>query len=181
MIRLLQRTETERVAIRRLWQQADIGTILRYWDPFPKTPDDTESCYYCRYKQTFRDLAAFNECQNKHGCYATNYPFIDMSNVLSGIEDTVFENPDGTDGDYQRSGLYKQVKFEAQPHHVQLVLCNNGQAMCNANCWYHAWRLKNKRTARQCGEAHLCQNDGSLWALCAPADKKLREKFIQQL
>ena len=181
MIKLLQRTETEKLTIRRLWQQADIGRVLDYTKPWPHTPIDHDSCYYCRYKQTFANLAAFEECARLHGCYLSEYPFIDMSNVLSGIQDEAFENPDGTTGDYQRTGIYKQVKFEAQPHHVQLILCNNGQAMCNANCWYHAWRLKNKRTVRQCGESHLCQNDGSLWAHMAPDDDTLREEFINQL
>lgn len=181
MIKLLQRTETEKLALRYLWQQADIGREFDWARPFPHEPLANESCYYCRYKQTFADSAAFNECQQKHSCYGAKYPIIDMSYVLSNIEEVNFENPDGTFGSYQRTGIYKQVKFEAQPHHVQLVLCNNGQAMCNANCWYHAWRLKNKRTVRQCGESHLCQNDGSLWAHMAPFDDTLREEFISQL
>lgn len=181
MIKLLQKTETEKRGIRHLWQQADIGREFDWSRPFPHEPLASEPCYYCRYKQTFVKLYAFNECQSKHCCYAAHYPFIDMSYVLSDIDDVEFDNPDGSYGNYQETGLYKQVKFEAQPHHVQLVLCNNGQAMCNANCWYHGWRLKNKRTVRQCGASHLCQNDGSLWAQCAPMDNTLREEFINQL
>lgn len=180
-IKLLQRTETEKTSYRRLWQQADISRELDVDQPWPHEPLDHESCYYCRYKQTFANLAAFNECAKKHSCGGSHYPFIDMSFVLSGIEDEQFDNPDSSIGWYTKTGIYRQIKFEAQPHHAQLILCTNGQAMCNANCWYHAWRLKNKRTVRQCGESHLCQNDGSLWAQMAPADDTLRDEFLQNL
>ena len=120
MIKLLQRTETEKLALRYLWQQADIGREFDWSRPFPHEPLANESCYYCRYKQTFANSAAFNVCQQKHSCYGAKYPIIDMSYVLSNIEEVNFENPDGTYGSYQRTGIYKQVKFEAQPHHVQL-------------------------------------------------------------
>lgn len=181
MIKLLQRTETEKSAARILWQQADIGRELTRPITYPWAPTVIDSCYFCRYRQTFADNAALNECITKHACYGTKYPYIQMSRVIDSSLTQQYENPDGSDLWYQATSIFKQVTFEAQPHHITLMLCNNGQAQCNAHCWFHGWRLANKRTVTQCGKAHLCQNDGSLWTQLAPTNQILYDEFKERL
>lgn len=181
MIKLLQRTETYRGSIRHLYQQADIGRYQFDGYTFPFIPIATYNCWYCRYKQTFHNIDEFSTCEKKHQCDHSRLPIIAMSTPINDEVDGEWTNPDGTTLTYQQTGIYKQVTFEAQPNHVQLFLCNNGQAQCNASCWWHEWRLKNKRTWRQCGATHLCQNDGSQWVLMVPTDAALREEFLNQL
>ena len=181
MIRLLQRTETEKSGTRILWQQADIGRTYDHMANYPHTPQSTESCYYCRYCQTFRSLGEFNDCQHKHACKGGLLPFIRMSRPITLEFEGFYDNPDGTELTYDSTGLFKQVTFEAQPHHVELFLCKNGQCECNASCWYHAWRLANKKTWRQCGKTHLCQNDGSAWVQLAPSNDTLYNEYLEQL
>ena len=181
MIKLLQRTEVRKYATRILFQQADIGRTYNYAAAYPHTPAATESCHYCRYAHTFTNLQDFNDCAQKHACEYGVLPFIDMNGEVSVEVDGEWQNPDGTYLTYQKTGIFKQVQFEGQPHHVELYLCNNGQARCNASCWWHAWRLANKRTVTQCGGSHLCQNDGSMWVQKAPTDPTLFNEFIEQL
>ena len=181
MIKLLQRTETLKLASRYLFQQAEIGRLVAPYDGYPWTPTKEYNCYFCRYKQNFRKFEDYEECVMKHACNHSIYPIIDMSRTISSEQWEEVTNPDGTLLTYQRTGIYKQVTFEGQPHHVQLFLCNNGQANCNASCFFHAWRLRNKKTWVKCGNAKLCQNDGSMWLQMAPNDQELFDEFIQQL
>ena len=180
MIKLLQRTETLKLSSRLLYQQADIGRLVAPYDGYPWTPTRSYNCFFCRYKQTFNTYADYETCVFKHACNHSMYPIIDMSRTINSESFEEITNPDGTLLTYQRTGIYKQVTFEAQPHHVQLFLCNNGQCQCNAACWFHAWRLANKRTWRQCGASKLCQNDGSMWIQMAPLDQELFDEFLQQ-
>jgi len=83
--------------------------------------------------------------------------------------------------DYTPTGIYRQIKFEGMPLYVQLYKSNAQQGRCNAECWWHAWRMSNKKTWRQCGLSHVCGNDASLWVLMAPNDQELRDEFIKQL
>lgn len=181
MINLLQRTETLKLSIRYLYQQAEIGRLVAPFDGYPWTPTREYNCYFCRYKQTFRTFEDNEECGLKHACNHSMYPFIQMTRTVNSEEYEEVTNPDGTLLTYQHTGIYKQVTFEGQPHHVQLFLCNNGQANCNASCYFHAWRLKNKKSWVKCGNAKLCQNDGSMWLLMAPNDQELFDEFIEQL
>lgn len=180
MIKLLQRTETEKSTERRLYQQADIGKRSGVVLSFPFYPTAEYNCYYCRYKKNFLTQQAFDDCMNQHMCNYARLPFILKTTPIISEIAGEYENPDGTYLDYHATGIYKQVTFEAQPNHVQLFLCDNGQAQCNASCWWHQWRLSKKRTWRQCGETHLCQNDGSLWVLMVPTDAALREEYLNQ-
>ena len=181
MIKLLQRTEILKRSIRYLFQQAEIGRLAAPFDGYPWTPTREYNCFFCRYKQTFKTFEDYEDCVLKHACNFSAYPIIDMNKTISYEEATEVTNPDGTLLTYQHTGIYKQVTFEGQPHHVQLFLCNNGQANCNASCFWHAWRLKNKKSWVKCGNAKLCQNDGSMWLQMAPIDYELFEEFIQQL
>lgn len=181
MIKLLQRTETLKLSIRYLYQQAEIGRLVAPFDGYPWTPTRKYNCYFCRYKQTFRKFEDNEECGLKHACNHSMYPIIQMTSTVNSEEAEERTNPDGSLLTYQHTGIYKQITFEGQPHHVQLYLCNNGQANCNASCFFHAWRLRNKKSWVKCGNAKLCQNDGSMWLLMAPNDQELFEEFIQQL
>lgn len=181
MIKLLQRTETEKRVTRVLFQQAEIGRLVAPVNGYPWTPTREYNCYFCRYKQTFKTFDDWIECVEKHACNGSAYPVIYMTRALTNEVDFEETNPDGTLLTYQHTGIYKQVTFEGQPHHVQLFLCNNGQANCNASCYFHAWRMKNKKSWVKCGNAKLCQNDGSMWQLMAPTEQELFDEFIQQL
>ena len=181
MIKLLQRTETLKSASRILFQQADIGRDSFHVGSWPWTPTTNDNCYYCRYHQTFQAETDFMTCMRKHCCDYARFPFIEMGIPINSQVYGEWDNPDGSYLTYQRTGIYKQVQFEAMSHHIQLYLCNNGQARCNASCWWHAWRLANKRTVTQCGGSHLCQNDGSMWVQMVPTNATLRQELIQQL
>lgn len=181
MINLLQRTEIKRAFTRTLYQQAEIGRRLAPLDNFPFTPTREYNCFFCRYAQTFRNFDELENCFLKHQCDASAFPYIEMGRTTTGEEEDDFENPDGTILHYQKTGLFRQVAFEGQPHHVQLFLCFNGQANCNASCYFHAWRLQNKKSWVKCGNAKLCQNDGSMWLRMAPSDQELFDEFIEQL
>lgn len=200
MIQLLSRTETQKGNSRILWQQANIGRGFNgarpYVDPgsgaivypgygpigHPGYVFSTdESCYYCRYKEAWTTAYGWVQCCAKHACEESTLPFIKLKNVLADSELTDRTNPDGTILHYGYTGIFKQATFEAQPHHVTLIGCQNGQAHCNANCFWHGWRLTNKRTWRQCGNSHLCNNDGSFWSWMAPDDPILFQEFIEQL
>lgn len=181
MIKLLQRTETDKRWTRALFQQAEIGRLVAPVNGYPWTPTREYNCFFCRYKQTFKTMDNWRECVEKHACNGSTYPFIYITRALTNEEFSEITNPDGTLLTYQNTGIYKQVTFEGQPHHVQLFLCNNGQANCNASCFWHAWRLKNKKSWVKCGNAKLCQNDGSMWLLMAPLEQELFDEFIKQL
>ena len=181
MIKLLQRTEIRKGSIRVLYQQAEIGRMVPPIHGYPWTPTQEYNCFFCRYKQTFNTFDDSIECGQKHACNLGMYPFIDMNRTLTNEQFWEVTNPDGTLLTYEDTGIYKQVNFEGQPHHVQLFLCNNGQANCNASCYFHAWRLKNKKSWVKCGNAKLCQNDGSMWQLMAPVDQELFDEFLEQL
>lgn len=181
MVRLLNRTEILKANYRVLYQQAAIGRVPVYTGTFPWTPTSEYNCYYCRYVHRFANLTDYNDCAIKHGCQGAQLPFINMNKPINDEVLGEYDNPDETVVAYHATGIYKQVTFEAQPHHVQLYLCNNGQARCNSACWWHAWRLANKRTVTQCGKTHLCQNDGSAWIQMSPNDPTLNAEFIQDL
>lgn len=181
MIRLLQRTVNVKGNGRLLYQQAEIDKQLITEDNWPSHLTEDYTCYYCLYKSEWNDKRTWNLCKEAHACNGCLYPYIRMTRPLPDITALQETNPDGTILTYQGTGVFKQVPFEAQPHHIHLYLCNNGQAKCNANCWWHGWRLANKRTVNQCGKSHLCQNDGSLWVQVAPYDSILYHEFLQQL
>ena len=181
MIRLIQRTVTVKGNGRLLYQQADIDRLALDPNNWPSHLTEEYSCYFCLYRSEWNTISGWQTCRDTHCCNNNQYPYIRMTRPIPDISQVQEQNPDGTILTYQGTGVYKQTTFEAQPHHIHLYLCNNGQAKCNANCWWHGWRLKNKRSAIQCGKTHLCQNDGSLWCQVAPYDSILYHEFIQQL
>ena len=181
MIKLLQRSETEKANHRILWQQAEIGKGSPSFNPGTGTIISYGSCNYCRYKSSVTNRDSFTACSEKHSCNLSQFPYIRMARPINTEVNGAYDNPDETVLTYSPTGVYKQVTFEAQPHHVQLFLCNNGQSRCNAACWWHAWRLANKRTVTQCGKSHLCQNDGSLWVQMSPSNDELYAEFLTQL
>ena len=135
------------------------------------------NCAYCRYRHSWTSYDGFKACSAKHSCYRGLYPFIKMARPLN---DSIAEypvDPQGEEFYWRATGIFKQIKFEGVPLYVQLYVISSDQGQCNANCWYHAWRLANKRTWRQCGETHLCQNNGSLWFLMIPTNSELSDEF----
>lgn len=173
MIRLLPRTETKKDVETELYIQCDIG-----YDE--ETESGYESCSYCRYKNEATTWQDFLKCRVKHSCFGAAFPWIRfVPSIDLSLYDPVTHEVI-TDKWYQATNIFKQVEFEAQPLRVMLCTANNIGGHCNANCWWHGWRLANKKTWRQCGRTHLCGNDGSFYNLMVPEDDTLKADFYDQ-
>ena len=178
MLKFIPRSERGSGDIKSLYQCCDVGRGR------PSFLDDgtihifDHNCAFCRYRSTWSDYQEYKTCSLKHQCNGGLYPFIEMGNPINNSIYDYPVDPQGEEFYWRATGIFKQIKFEAVPLYVQLYVISSDQGRCNANCWYHAWRLANKRTWRQCGESHLCQNNGSLWFLMAPTDNDLYEDFI---
>lgn len=180
MLKFIPRSERSSGTLKHLYQCCDIGRGRPSWNSSGTQLVTAGSCAYCRYRSSWSSYDSWRECSNKHHCYAGLYPFIEMARPLN---DSIAEypvDPEGEEFYWRATGIFKQIKFEGVPLYVQLYVISSDQGQCNANCWYHAWRLANKRTWRQCGETHLCQNNGSLWFLMIPTDSELCDEFLQQ-
>lgn len=178
MLKFLPRTERESATIKVLWQACDIGRGAPTFDPDTDNVTDYGSCAYCRYKRDITNTDSWVKCVEKHSCKLSKYPFIRMGRAINREMSMAYPNTDGTWVDYTPTGIYRQVKINAQPLYVQFYLCANGQAKCNASCWWHGWRLDKKTNWRTCGQQHICHNDGSLYFLMAPDDPDLYQDFI---
>ena len=102
-----------------------------------------------------------------------------MMQPINDEVETDQPEPGGNTIDYYATGIFRQVIFEGAPCYIQLYVATGSTAKCNASCWWHAWRLNNKRTWRQCSTTHQCMQDGSLWVLMTPSDPILRNLFLQ--
>ena len=180
MLKFIPRSERASGDLKTLYQCCDIGRGRPAWNSGSTQLITDGNCAYCRYRGSWTSYNGYKECSAKHACSRGLYPFIEMNRP---INDSIAEspvNPQGVEFSWRATGIFKQIKFEGVPLYVQLWVISSDQGQCNANCWYHAWRLQNKRTWRQCGETHLCQNNGSLWFLMAPSNSVLYEEFLQQ-
>ena len=180
MLKFIPRSERSSGNLKLLYQCCDIGRGRPSWDN-----DDTHlitdgSCAFCRYRSSWSTYDKWIECSYKHSCYGGLYPFVKMSRPINDSVQDYPIDPEGNEFHWSGTGIFKQIKFEGVPLYVQLYVISSDQGQCNANCWFHAWRLANKRTWRQCGVTHLCQNNGSLWFLMAPTNNALYEEFLQQ-
>lgn len=179
MLKFIPRAEFETQTRKVLWQACDIGYEAPVFPPSGGLPFNDGNCYYCRYRNTWTVEDEFFACTKKHACNYSAYPFIRMDVPMPIDVEQEHRNPDGTYITYAAAGIFRQVKFESVPLYVQLYVATHGEAQCNAHCWYHAWRLENKKTWRQCGQTHLCQSNGSMWALMVPNDEELRNEFYR--
>lgn len=180
MLKFIPRSERASGDVKTLYQCCDVGRGRPSFIGDPTIHIFDHNCHFCRYRSSWSDFKEFTACSLKHQCNRGLYPFILMNRPLN---DSIAESPVDPQGDefsWGATGIFKQIKFEGVPLYVQLYVISSDQGQCNANCWYHAWRLQNKRTWRQCGESHLCQNNGSLWFLMAPTNTELYEEFLQQ-
>lgn len=180
MLKFIPRTERGSGDTKTLYQCCDIGRGTPSWNHGGTQLITDGSCAFCRYRGSWSSYNTWRECSAKHGCFGGYYPFIEMARPLNDSVTEYPVDPQGEEFYWRATGIFKQIKFEAVPLYVQLYVISSDQGQCNADCWYHAWRLANKRTWRQCGETHLCQNNGSLWFLMAPTNTVLYEEFLQQ-
>lgn len=180
MLKFIPRCEKSADYTKQLWQACDPGFGIPQFISRTGALISDNNCYYCRYRDTWSTQEEYFACSKKHGCDNGQFPFILMSVPFEGDVEQSHENPDHTIFDYNPTGIYRQVEFEAVPLYVQLYVATKAQASCNASCWYHAQRLDKKQTWRQCGKSHLCQNNGSAWVLMIPTDEDIRELFYEQ-
>lgn len=180
MLKFIPRSERSGGDVKYLYQCCDIGRGTPAWNSSGTKLITDGSCAYCRYRRSWTSYDDFKACSAKHSCYRGLYPFIEMARPINNSVNDYPVDPQGEEFYWIRTGIFKQIKFEAVPLYVQLYVISSDQGQCNADCWYHAWRLQNKRTWRQCGVSHLCQNNGSLWFLMAPTNTELYEEFLQQ-
>ena len=174
MIKLLPRTESAAGSTRSVWIQCDI-------DRHEDEGYGTASCPFCRYASQITSFSKFIECRDKHACSGGSQPWIQFQ--LS--KDVNIYDP--TTGDpypdkyYDPTSVDRQVEFEGMPYKARLCLAHGLDAKCNADCWWHGWRLDNKKTWRQCGKSHLCGNNGSFWNLLVPVNATLRQELFNQM
>lgn len=174
MIKLLPRTQSKTNSVREIYVQCDIG---RYDD----TGTGTTSCPFCRYRQEVTSFQTFITCRNKHACSGGTQPWIRFSIVKdTNVYDPTTGEPSETQY-YNPTSVDRQAEFEGMPYRIRLCLAVGMEAKCNADCWWHGWRLANKRTWRQCGKTHMCGNNGSFWNNMAPVEEPLRTEFLSQM
>ena len=178
MLKFLPRTERESAVVKVLWQACDIGRPRPTFNETTHRVQNLGACAFCRYGYTFVNENGWNECVETHSCDFARYPFIRMNRPINREMQIQFPNPDGTWVDYEDTGIYRQIKINAQPLYVQFFNCYNGHAKCNASCWFHGWRLDKKINWRTCGQQHICHNDGSLYFLMAPSNNELYAEFL---
>ena len=132
MLKFLPRTERESATIKVLWQACDIGRGAPTFDPNTDNVINYGSCAYCRYYPNISDTDSWVKCVEKHSCKLSKYPFIRMGRPINREMTLAYPNTDGTWVDYTPTGIYRQIKINAQPLYVQFYLCANGEAKCNA-------------------------------------------------
>lgn len=188
MLRFYPKTEKEFVNLNTLrvhyYQACDCGRGNPTFGGDPVAYIEAGNCEFCRYKNEWmgqsQEYMKFQTCVSKHKCEGALFPMVRMSTPLNSQWEEWAENPDQSTGHYMPTPLLRQVTIEGQPLYIQLWLQFDHPAQCNALCFWHNWRFQNKKTWRQCGYSHKCLNDGSGWALMAPANETLLEEFAAQ-
>ena len=188
MLRFYPKTEKRIIDVGVLkvvnYQACDCGRGHPVFQGDPGTHISLGNCEFCRYKTEWvnqtNEYTKFHDCMTKHKCEGALFAMIQMNTPLNSQWWDYVENPDETVGHYFPTLLLRQVTIEGQPLYVQLWLQYDHPAQCNALCFWHNWRLQKKKTWRQCGYSHKCLNDGSGWALMAPANETLLEEFAAQ-
>ena len=189
MLRFIPRTEkayTDTGIFKfHLYQGCDIGRGAPQIAAGGQSVLEYGNCEFCRYLQQWATstplTTALKNCMLAHKCQAAQYPLIEMSRPLNEQWNDYVEVEGGGEANYEPSAIIRQVTFEGQPLYTQFYAQQGFVANCNAFCWWHQWRLDNKRTWRQCAKTHKCWQDGSGWALMAPTNDTLYQEFCDQL
>ena len=188
MLRFYPKTEKEfvngQINTVRYYQACDCGRGAPTFGGDPVAYITAGNCEFCRYKSDWmgqnQEYTKFQQCIEKRKCEGALYPMIQMGEPLNEQWNEYAENPDQSEGHYWPTPLLRQVVIEGQPLYIQFHLQINHPAQCNAFCFWHNWRLQNKKTWRQCGYSKKCLNDGSGYALMAPTNSTLRREFAAQ-
>lgn len=189
MLRFIARTEREIIDSglfgTRIYQGCDCGRGIPEFGEAGTTILNAGNCWFCRYFTTWNRLTnkyeGYHDCLLKHKCQGGMFPLINISRPLNEQWDEYTAIPGGGEAYYEPSSIIRQVVFEGQPLYAQFYAQQGFNAHCNAFCAFHKWRLDNKKTWRQCAKSHKCWQDGSGWALLAPADTTLYHEFVEQL
>lgn len=170
MLKFVPRTVTGTAYFRYLYQACKIGRPQPTFDPSTREVVHLNACLFCKYYDQVTDWSTYTKCRVSHTCNYAKFPYIAMlTPIMTNIQG------------YTPTGIYRQIKYKGMPLYIQLFKSNEQQGQCNAGCWWHAWRMSNKRTWRQCGQTHVCGNDASLWVLMAPNNQELYDEFLEQL
>lgn len=182
-LKFLSRTIVEKGTLTHLWQACDWGAPGPSWiiRPGSTTPqlDSDGSCHYCYYRNEWSTQAEQAECQQTHKCQGATFPYIEMGPIKYQITSRALPLDGGGTFRLMRTAVFRQVKFEGQPLYIQLYSSVPSCGNCNNQCYWHAWRMANKRSWRQCGDTHACKNDGSAWILQVPFEDELYDLFTQ--
>lgn len=189
MLRFIPKTEKAYTDVGifkfHLYQGCDVGRGAPQIAAGGQSVLEYGNCEFCRYLREWslsdNLSSALKQCILKHKCQATQYPLIEMSRPLNDQWDEWRESAGGDQQHFEPSALIRQVTFEGQPLYIQFYAQEGYQANCNALCWWHSWRLDNKKTWRQCAKTHKCWQDGSGWALMAPTNDELYRDFCNQM
>lgn len=189
MLRFIPRTEKAYTDVGiykfHLYQGCDCGRGRPSFDNHGQTIVSEGNCQFCRYRSEWVNAptksTAWRTCLMAHKCQGALYPLVEMSRPLNEQWNDYIRVESGGEAYYEPSALVRQVTFEGQPLYTQFYAQMDFVANCNAFCWWHQWRLDNKRTWRQCAKTHKCWQDGSGWALMAPTDDTLFQEFCDQL
>lgn len=180
MLKFIPRTAYSGNYVRRLHVACECSPNKPKFDPQTGERTSWGACYYCLYRNSIDTMDHWIACVNKHGCNDAQFPFIEMMSPINDEVDTEPPAPGHTYISYSPTGVFRQVVFEGQPYYIQLYVATNSDGKCNASCWWHGWRLSNKRTWRQCARSHKCLQNGSLWVLMAPTNPILYREFLKQ-
>lgn len=139
------------------------------------------NCEYCIYRDEWETNYERYDCAVKHGCNYYYAPFVQMTELHSAEIISKFY-PEGSNSFmYRTSFTTRQVTVKGWPLYVGLVMCNDVNAHCNANCFYHNARLQDHLTVPKCAHSHKCSRAGSFWDLFVPAFADLRQQFFEEL
>lgn len=184
MIQFFPRTIKQKGNVVQLYQAAEIAKGTPVWVEGQTAPLTDGSCHYCLYRTEWTNMDEFDVCQKAHRCMMGVYPYIRMMRAFNAAGVEGGEDPGGLTYSFLPTGVFRQVKFEGMPLYIQLYKIGDDDnlypAQCNADCHWHAWRMANQRTWRQCGQLHVCGNNGSCWLLMLPSSQTLFDEFCKQ-
>lgn len=138
-------------------------------------------CDYCYYKSDWSSTFTKQDCERKHHCQAYTQPFIFVGPLHYNEIQTQMVPGSTVRKLYQWTQVTRQVKVKGWPLYLQLFGCDNPQPQCNAMCYYHNERLKNKQTVARCAHQHGCSRSGSFWDLLIPENLDLQQQFFNEL